>query len=228
MAYEKMSCLYDTLKDLSDRLNGTIIRYKGVPVHVTVKGDGRLHLTDVANANSMSGNLGAVSPKDPDLDISSIEIGYMNWDWSKESRRYLTVSQQRGEGNKVSYLQRLPIQRYRQGLTSDVVRTLGVDGESNKYSSESSMELFNEGFKNMVAGNYPTYPEAAQLLFDGEEKEIAISIDFALKATDSSLILVYYQTRNIGWIEPNKGLIKIPDDELEWVYRRLMRQLRNI
>lgn len=222
MAYEKMSCLYETVKDLRDRLAGTICRYQGFPYYCDVSSKGKVILTDVralSDPEKWKTKI-EISPKDPEFDISSIELGYTNWKFPEKTRKFYRKDQD-FDSNRVSFLSRHPARRYRQGISSDVVYAVNIDGGS---LGDSSTILGTDGFIAMVQENYPSLPEAVELLSSGE-KDVAISREFALKKVESGLILAFAEMKNIGWILPQKMSIEVPEGELSWVYKRLMERL---
>lgn len=217
-----MSCLYETVKDLKGRIGGTICRYQDDPVYCTVTNKGTIQLQDIrAVFDSQFGAiLKEISPKDPDFDISSIELGYLNWEVSP-AMRYPHSSMKRG-GNQVSFLSRPPAKRYCQGLQADYIRRQSIDGVDE---GDANYVLHSEGFIKLCRNDYPPLPEAIERLTKGGESGIAISREFALKSLDSTLILAFCEMKNIGWILPRSMKIEVPEGELQWIYRQMMDRL---
>lgn len=214
MAYEKMPCLYDTQKDLHDRLHNTIVRYRGIPVMVQVESAKSLLLKDTVSG----AQLFDVKPDDPDLDISSAEVGYLNWQPTMKIVRYYNAALA-GTPNVVNYLERCPNRMYRQGLVSDSLKSYKIDGTEGI----NPMNLLNlEGFRASLTGLFPSLELGLELIANEKWPEVAISQSVAIKKTDSGMCLVYYRRVNVGWIIPRSRHIEMMDSELKWVVSRLM------
>lgn len=221
MAYEKMPCLYDTEKDLQDRIGGTVCRYKGVPYWVQIESAKKINLLDLVTQKAV---VVGISPSDPEFDISSAEVGYVNFKYTPEQIRYMS---NKSLGNKVYYLERIPFRRFRQGLCGDSMTSYTIDGEPGIPAANL---LASKGFYESQVNSWPSIPVALAIFERGQETEIAIGIDTALHKIESGLALVYYRKKNIGWITPGRRsfeieLSKSPD---RWVYERVLsKYMRN-
>lgn len=218
-----MSCLYETVKDLKDRLHGTVCRYKGIPYYCEVTAKGKIVLKDVRTPviTNFPCVPQEISPKDEDFDISSIELGYVNFEIDPMLHRYWKPNAME-RSKSVSFLARWPSRRYKQGISGDMLSCKTIDGHNE---GEGTFVLHSEGFIKSCLNEYPSLPEAIERLSSGEADQIAVSKEFALKRTDSSLILAFCETKNIGWILPRTMKIEVPEGELNWVYRRMMDRL---
>lgn len=203
MAYEKMPCLYDTERDLIDRLHQTICRFQGKAVLVTVETKSSLALFDPVDRSKL---LTKIKPNDPDFDISSPELGYMNHD------------------EKVLYVERLPQRRFRQGLTYECCSTYDVTGEGGARPMLSQY-MQSSGLVDMIEGRYPKFREAQILLQKGAAKEIAVSRDIAFKMLDCGLILVYCKCHDVGYILPESFDIDYKTTETSWVVDRMLERI---
>lgn len=202
MAYERMANRYSTMKDLSDRLHGTICRYKNVPATVSVVSEKCLMLTDICNGELIA----KIKPDDPDFDISSPELGYFNYNES--------------DGDAAIYTARQPYRRFRQGLYQQACNFSTIDGASLRgYYGKTFFST--KGFYNLLIGKFPSVEEAQAILrSDSKIEEIAISPSIALKKTGAGLILVYFRTTNVGWIKPDSNEVEIVVGEFDWVVER--------
>jgi hypothetical protein len=216
MAYEKMACLYETEKDLVDRLGGTVCRYKGVPYVVHIEARTKINLLDLVSQKPVL----SIRPNDPDFDISSAEIGYINFRWTKTQLKYSDTPND--TSNKAYYLERVPFRRYRQGLCSDSLSGFHIDG---KTSINPNALLFSDGFRDSQLGRFPSVREAIKLL--EEEQQVAVGMDTALQKVDSGMILVWYRTKNIGWITPDNPTITIARTADSWVHERVLKRFLN-
>lgn len=199
---EKMPNLYRLSQDVRDRLNGCILRYDDKLVFCTQETASTLLLFNM----DQSTIIGKIQVDDPLLDISSIELGYMNL----ENNQKETV---------VRYAKRHPQKQYAQGLRPDHISWYTIDGQETSATVGRGMYNYTqEGFAQSIYGSFP--------VFDAIEwetlNEIALSQMVALKKIDIGLILVYFRTRNVGYIEPGKRVVKVPDDDSAWVVHRYL------
>lgn len=206
MGYGKMANRYLSQKDLCDRLHGTICRYKDVPVTVTFVTVNTLALTDIVTGELIAN----IRPTDPDFDISSPEVGYMNF--VENGRNY------------VAFVTRLPLRRYRQGLYQQTCEFRSVDGVTQR-SIYGKTYFSMAGFKDSVMGIFPTLGKARSMLRAETADEVALSREVALKKTDSGLYLVYLKTKNIGWIKPDSFEVEMMAGEFDWVAERYLSRL---
>ena len=221
---EYVPCLYRTHKDLADRLDGTICRYKGEPVYISVDDD-TLNLWKVSGLSLQSG-LGecfaSVSAEDPDLDISAIEACYLNVKFHDAlvKRGYPPTT-------KVYYLTRNTVKNWKQGLSLSHCIFMNLDGKQvTQYNLPSALGYNLSPIHDAVVGNYPSYATAMNILSDGEsEMGLAISRDIALFKTKVGVVFVYYRTDAVGWIQPGTNKLNLVDGDLGWVASRYLSSL---
>ncbi len=218
MAYEKMPCLYETVQDLTDRLHGTICRYKGRAGYVSVQSKNEIWLMDICEQSTV---LSRFKPNDPDFDISSAEIGYMNFELNPSTMKY-----HRKEDNTpcVIWIDRLPQRRYRQGLYSECLEMSAIDGKSARQNMHG-VAMSSRGMIDMIEGAYPPFRTALGVIRNRkfELSEVALSKDVAMQATDSGMVLVYIRCNNIGWIAPCEQAVTIKPDAPEgWLIRKML------
>lgn len=197
----RMPCRYILEKDLIDRLNGCTFLLDGIPVVVEWAGDENLTVFDI----TMGQVITKIRADDPRLDISSLELGYMN------------------SPQRVYYIFRDPIKKYQQGVSPNNTRVSSIDGtpldmhvffgfDSRRYSFVRSKE-----FADSIMGNFPTIEN----FFQSEHiKEAAISQEIALQRSELGLIFVYHRCVKIGYIEG--GSIVIPNRKTSWVTQKIL------
>jgi hypothetical protein len=217
MAYEKMSCLYESFEDLQNRLSGSVCRYDGEAVYVNVESASKITLYSL----DQSTILFTIKPKDPKFDISSPELGYMNYDTPARfslSKRYPP---------EAIYVRRVPYRRYKQGISADCVRTFDVSGHPRGYN----YFMLSDGMKVLIENRgYPSYATALRTLvnqegpYENKIKSIAVSQELALSMEESGLVLVYFRTQNIGYIEPNSIRVNLTQDPFSFIYPEVMRK----
>lgn len=185
-------------RDLSQRLDSTVCRYKGFPYWVRYVNRGVLGLYSLASGGKKC--VHEISPTDENFDISTVPLGYVQ----------ITP-------DTVVYMSRRPNRIYKQGLSSDAISYKFTNGNSFKVSPN----FFNEAFERMVIGNYPDLRDVLINLRRSEtEKEIAISRDIALKYNPNLKIIILYfkgEDNEVGWIVPDTNIVIVPSSEKGWI-----------
>lgn len=202
MIKEKMPNLYRATNDVRDRLNGCILRYDGKLIYCMQETATTLLLYNLRQDTVIK----KIMVDDPLLDISSIELGYMNLENNQKE-------------NVVRYAKRHPQKQYAQGIRPDHLTWHTIDGqETSAALGRGTYNYTQEGFAQSIYGTFP--------MFDAIEwetlNEVALSQMVALKKIDIGLVLVYFRTRNVGYIEPGKKVVKVPDDDSAWVVHRYL------
>lgn len=233
MAYEIVPCLYNTEKDLQARIHGTICRYENVPYFVHVESAKKINLYDLKKFQLVGDEkpILSVSPTDPLFDISSPEIGYMNFDFELEfeAKVLKKYTYDNISGNMVLYFQRSPTKQWKQGLNYDSTKSYRIDGGHITLPTNWLYIFYSEGTRNMLKGEYPTVPVAVYRLLrmsTEKYKTIAVSKDVALQKTDSDIIQVYVKRDNVGYILPGERTIHVKKDKNSWITRKYLEGLR--
>lgn len=199
---ESMPCLYETYKDLSDRLDGTICRYEGnvVFVRVSMADDDEerpvVYLYDWPQTDKM---IKEIEPNDPAFDISLIDLGYMN---------YIC-----GNKNVVLYPYRSSSKKYKQGTSTGNCFTKNIDGTPSDYGSHS---MQSQGFVDMVNRKYP--PLAALEL----HKELALSRDVAVRVDSLGVREFYWRLMKIAVQVPGQKIHRL-DTEFSSLVDKILR-----
>lgn len=200
-----MRCLYNTERDLIDRLHGTLCRYGGKVRYVSVEGKTRLILCDPVTHKRLE----TIKPDDPEFDISSPEIGYFNHEFQGE--------------NSVLFIQRHPYRRYRQGLYGECCSIREIDGTtSSKFSPVSLMN--SKGLIDSIEGTFPSFFHATRFLSTVRKGEIAISRNIAFKKFESGVTFVYCEKEDIGFILPNGSTVMYAQSDTSWVLDQVLRK----
>ncbi len=218
---ERMPCNYRLLKDLQDRLDGTICRYDGKAVYITVESQAAIKLLDPVERRKL---IKVVPPDDPLLDISANECGYFNY---KPDPRYAERSGRSPAENTVFYMSRNTSKKYKQGLYYSYITSLHIDGRLNHEYSNDGL-VFSQGMIDQIEGVYPTPKTVLEIFekeYQGKTAEYAVSPDVALRKESVGVIFVYYRMTQMGWIAPGTTNIVVTDHELKWVVERHMTRL---
>lgn len=180
-------------QDFAQRLHGTICRYKDTPYKMHVDGN-KIHLIDMRN-----GNVGErIDARDKNLDVSSVPLGYMNWD------------------NMAVYVKRLPTREiYRQGVCE---RNTRIDMLGTQKNINGNATIFsNSGYK-MITDDYPNLRECLRDLRAMKGlRSVACSRFIALSINEIGVINVYFRNDLVGYMAPNSNTVNVPNDEMGWV-----------
>lgn len=185
-------------RDLAQRLDATICRFRGLPVYVRVTGRG-LTLYSLPSGGKKA--LYEIRADDPEFDISTIPLGYVQI-----------------APDIVVYTSRRPQRLYKQGLASESISWKFTNNNNNH---RVPINFFNVAFENMVLGAYPDLRDALHILRKSDtEKEVAISRDIALKYNPNlKIISVYFKGEDaeVGWIVPDTNIVIVPSSEKGWI-----------
>lgn len=206
-----MPCLWKTQKDLQDRLGGTYVRYAGRIVYCDFgfveDKKGKEHpgiiLWDALAPHAgkpIAAILDEDIPDDEDLDVSSFELGYMNFS-----------SHPKNVDTSVVYLTRAPSKQWKQGLVFNRLRVSDIGG------TKIQMSMHIKYIYDSLLGKYPTVSE---FLRDPTPRSVALTRQVAIKKELSGVILVYINCKNVGAILD--GRLSLKDDDLKWVYARIL------
>lgn len=204
---------YGQVSDLEQKLHDTIIRYKGIPYYTLVDGT-NLCLRSLDNANGKI--VHSVNYRDPDIDISTVPLGYVNLDPYKAA----------------IYIKRLPVRRVKQGINAHnthVEFALGTTRQILDHYGRNGL-LYNKEFENSILGKFPPLPEALNRLRElYQESEIetntpiAISRDVGLSMDEQGIIKVFYQEGYVGWMPPNENTVMVGSkNNLGWVVSKYL------
>jgi hypothetical protein len=194
------------LRDLSLKLNDTICRYKNKPVYIKVA-DGTLCLYELTSAGQKWFKV--IKSDDPDLDISSIPLGYIQYN------------------HRVYYLTRIPMRKTKQGLSAGTLRITSLKSTSNSKGLSSAL-IWSQAFVDMVLDQYPSLQDSMKLLrkhYSLDTKfcgEVALSRDIAISINEMGIIEVYYKTQFVGWIQPDRFTVHVPKSDLGWVISKYL------
>lgn len=202
----KMSNTYSLKKDYIDRLHGCIFRYKDDFVNLIVDTTTRFILVDPCNGSHVA----EIKPNDPDLDISSIELGYFN------------APKKFGDGTEAIYAFRSPAKRYRQGISNNNVEFCTIDGSIPLQAMRNGVYFVaHPSFYDALRGKFPSFEEALDIL--ETQTEVALSQELAIKMTDIDIIFLYFRTKMVGYIKKSNKSVYIPDRKTAWIVERILR-----
>lgn len=176
--------------DLQARLDRTFIRYDDLVYYCRVDGT-HLLLYRPMDVNGSKPKFINVNKDDEKLDVSSIPLGYMNYN-----------------GNAV-YLRRSPTRRYKQGVCPGSLS----DGQNGDI-------LFTKEFSDSIEGIFPSLRQAIALFNKQQAVSVALTQNVAIGLTEK-YYKVYIQEEEVGYIEKNNNVkhpvVNIPPENFSWV-----------
>ena len=206
-----MRCKY-LPQDLTARLDDSVCRYRGEPVYVRVNGD-RLRLFDLTNMQKWKWE---IIYTDPEFDISSPLLGYMNTDVINLSN------------NKCYYVRRKPVRRYKQGFNLVASTFSMLDGTLERKRDISSL-MYSKGMKECITGVYPTLDQVLDFFKKnfkpGETLEAAVTREIALQVGKNGVVNVFYKEFEVGWMTLKENVVHIPSGDWAWVISKFMQPL---
>jgi hypothetical protein len=176
--------------DLRQKLNGTVVQYKGEPVYIECDGQNdELYCTYIGRDDKNDDRHFKVDPDDRHLDISSPPLGFANFEQT------------------CLYIGRIPSRRSVQGLSEISLSYLNLNGmevTSRPRSFFASKRLYN-----CIKGIYTPYEKIIKrCLNTGDDIEYsqAFARQFALqKAPNTQSIFLFHRTQQIGEYDRKEG-----------------------
>lgn len=175
---------YLSPEDLRMRLSGCLVRYKGRPV-TTSSHNMTLLISDV-----LTGENAQIKHDDPDLDISSPPLGYVNDD------------------RMSYYVARYPLRRQKQGVNSE--NTYQRAEGKEELGEEQTLQVHWSGIGECVLNDYPTLSDTlAHLEVIEQAHSRAFHRKFCLiKTSVPGLYQISHMTHRIGlYSKTNQAVI---------------------
>lgn len=201
--------------DIQARLGGCIFWYDDDVYTVTVHGSEKLSLHRPTDGVMLK----MIRPDDPLLDVSSIEVGYVNIMTDK--------------GNVVRYASRSTAKNWKQGISNQNLRYSGINSQDEKAGfirtgdALGNQHITNTpGFVDSIKGVFPTLSEAMEHLTKTRgQTEIAVSQSVAITKSGIGPMMVHIRMQDVGWIAPNDTVVKVPSGSIDWIVERTLRSV---
>jgi hypothetical protein len=180
--------MYDTQAFASSRLLETVIFYKGSPYYVSNIGPdltiSALALPDLKTSSK-------IPMKDPDLNVSKFQLGYMN-------------QASRGGRPVTGYFSRMPVRKTKQGLSYENTSFIPLSGDrrpTTKFPYSWGEFIGTQGFVDGLSGRFPSKEEALAGIALGKYIGQAFSRSFAFEMSSLGLIFLHYKGNPIAYSE---------------------------
>lgn len=202
---------FATPADVRMRLNETFVRYKGEYYFATQSPedqDTKLQLRLVHDKALVC----VIDANDPDLDVSSLPLGYVQFrSW-----------------NECIFMSRLPYRRQRQAVSIDSVAVYGV---FNIAQYPPVRDYFHQKFFiNNLKGEFPTYDAVVSSIKANTGKDtekIARAFDrcFCILYSKGSDVLLQYNCTNIGKINLETKVVTLLPEHNHSVFTMKLAEL---
>lgn len=192
-------------RDLAQRLDNTICLYRQVPYLVRIDGP-QVQLRDIPTSKIVE----IIKSDDPDFDISTIPLGYVQW------------------GPQVVYLGRRPARIWKQAFSAENMSVKSIGGDDAAFrDANRPFTLRSREFLNMIRNDYPVLDQVLEdFRLRKEAKEIAISRDIAVQYNSNlHITYVYYKTQQVGFILPNTRRVIVPSTDFGWIVSKYLNGL---
>ena len=176
---QEMPLLYSKPADLETRLGGAIYMYRGKPYRMYYDG-GKVTCYNIVNGERLL----TLTTDDKDIDISSIELGYINY----YNQLYKT--------KHVYYASRMPCKQWRQGVHPNNTMLYSYNGDEVGTSREPI--LFSKEFEDACQGIFPKFSEVFKLT-PGES--MALSHQLAINRNELGVFGVFMRCKPIGYFD---------------------------
>lgn len=161
---------YETAEEVRFRLENTIVLYDGAPVlisrvnvpeEVDYKEIARVFFYELPYGRGV-GNGKEVRKylSSRKFDLAPFKMGYFN------------------HGGEAFCASRIPVRQNRQGLSNGTCAITTIRGKRSENFGFNNM-LASQGFVDMVAGKFPTFAEAGEMLGNKDNSSVAVSRSFA-------------------------------------------------
>jgi hypothetical protein len=174
---------YETAEEVKFRLEGTVVLYDNSPVlisRVNVPGGGDkkeiawVFFYDLPYGGRGGGKETWKYLSSKKFDLAPFKMGYFN------------------HGGEATFASRAPVRQNRQGLTSGTCQLTNIRGKSYETVNWDTM-CASQGFVDMVAGKFPTFAEAGEMLGNKDSSSVAVGRSFAFLINHDleALVLVH-------------------------------------
>lgn len=196
--------------DVKNRLSNTIIRWRGIPVICKTTDDGTiLSLFDMRTRNTLIAN---VDPDDPNIDISSINLGYVQFP---------------APYNCAVYVRRQPRRIYKQGVDPSHLTYTPLSIRYGNGDADYAM-MYTESVFDSLTGKFPTVKNAIDMITKAKVESVALSLDVGL-IRNKDTFKFYIKGVEVGFAkasEPN--VVIIPKNEVSWVHTLILSEIKGL
>lgn len=190
---------YETLDEISFRLNNTVVLYENKPVYITKIAGPAETEDEIARVYFHELPLGGAVKRETrkflssrKFDLRPFRMGYMNFK------------------SEAVFLSRTPIRQNRQGLGADNVLLYDFKGELKNNLSFRDV-LYSKGFVDMVKNLYPDFPKARDLLKNNDATSVAVNRAFSFVKDDQlDVCVLLYKNSKCGLLLDDEKGVRVP------------------
>lgn len=222
---KKYPNFYESIKEARMRIEGTIVLYDEIPFYILrvfEHSDGifRVYMEELSQDMSINGNNPPPVNVHPDNSICVDETEKWMKKWPNKIVRKMMNSPKFNMfrpfslgychvGDKLIYLQRQPLRRTEQGLSSSMIIEYLVNFSGADLPKPSrTLHFPSQPIREAIIGKYPTLQECVSNLMDPQvtNKGAAFHRDFAILRGPIETLFLIYQESVVGFIENHESL----------------------
>jgi len=127
------------------------------------------------------------------------------------------------QGDRAYYMSRNAYRTSKQGLVQRNLSLSGADGRD--LGPAAGRVALLEALDYIVAGKYPSIPDAIRTLNGTKGRDIAVSRTVAFRTDEIGIIKVSHHLDTIGWYSRAEGFCRVPDSPKAVWYTKFLSEL---
>ncbi len=194
-------------QDVKNRLSNTVIRYRNNPVFCKTTEDGlTLNLFSFKNRSHL---IASVDPEDPNIDISSLSLGYLQFN-----------------GIAV-YVKRMPRRIYKQGIDVQHLDYKPLFSKNDRREVDLST-FFSESVFNSLMDKFSSLTVAITMMTKSAASSVALNKNVAVMR-EGKLLRFYIKGYEVGFSDlTDPNTVHIPSSPEAWVHSVLLEEINGI
>ena len=195
---------YETTEEVKFRLENTVVMYDGEPVYIV-----RVNMPEAEDRKEIArvyfvplpllGGKGDRNAKEVrkylssrNFDLTPFKMGYFN------------------HNGEATFVARNPVRQNKQGLSQNTCTFTDCRGKGSQNMNFNEM-VRSQGFADMIAGRFPSFKEAGDMLGNKEHSSVAISRSFAFWIDhDLESLLLMHKGIKCGIAMKDDRALKVP------------------
>lgn len=194
---------YETTEEVKFRLESTVVLYDGAPVYISRVSmpEQQEEAKEIARVffYELPYNPGVIKVKEQrkylsskKFDLAPFKMGYMNYN------------------GQAVFTSRNPVRQNRQGLTANSCKITLLNKDDRGMFGFHEL-IACEGFTDMVAGKFPSFADAGDMLGDKKNSSVAISRSFAFHIDhDIEALLLLHKGVKCGIAVKGQKTLNLP------------------
>lgn len=194
-------------QDQQARFHNTILMYQGVPVAVTLIDGNTFSICGLHEGSPIKRK--DIKCNDPNLDISTPPLGWMNIEVEKTEY--------------AMYVVRQGLRKWQQGISGS--NTKGYLLYRNALAPKNTRDyLYSKAYDNAVRNIFLPLDICIKKIKTKNCESIAVSRDICL-SKHGDLVTVYYKMDEVAMFSPEDMVVRVPKEENSWIVSKYLNSL---